>query len=152
MKSQENDSKFIINYSRFLYRLAKHENPNFLSKTEVKKLGNFIHCELDSLWGNGCPYVSRVSDKEIAKMFVYCKQHPKVKFLVFDYRDRFACTKAEYQKREKLFKRLGVNVVYKEEQMPDYQATMNELMNILEQEDYDTKHLAKKVEEAERYV
>lgn len=152
MKSQKGDSKFIINYSRFLYRLAKHESSNTLDQAEVKKISNYLHCELDSLWGNGCPYISRVSDKEIAKMYVYCKQHPEVKFLVFDYRERFACTNTEYKERERLFKRLGVNVFYKEEQIPNYQATMNELMNILEQEDYNAKRLARITEEAELYV
>lgn len=151
MKSQNKSRPtFIFNYNRFLYRLQKHEQPSDI-KEHLKDISETIHCDLDSVWGNGCPYVSRVSDKEIAKMYHHCKQHPEIRFLVFDYRERFACTVSEFQLREQLFNKLDVKIFYLNQWIPDFQRTYNDLMNVLEQEDLMKQCLVETVKGVENH-
>lgn len=153
MKSQENiQHKYIVNFSRYLHRLMKHEGRDAQVPQAANEFGHRLGCELGRIWCNGCPYISRVSQTEIAEMFYYCKQHPEVKYVFFDYQDRFACTNVEVRQRERLFERLGVTVLcYGGKEIPRFEKTMNDIMNLLDQENYEEANLCKMVEEMERH-
>ncbi len=102
----------VANLNHLLKELSKYEDKESDPVSQLRKYAHDLNTELEHLWFNSSVYIGPVGKKEIRHMAQYCKCRPNIKYLIFDYRERFASSQQQFNERAKIFKGLGVKVVF----------------------------------------
>lgn len=102
----------VANFSHLLNELSKYGNKASDSILRLRKYAYDLNTKLEHIWFNTSVYIGPVGKKEMRHMIQYCKCRPNIKYLIFDYHERFASTQKQFNERVKIFKDLGVKVIF----------------------------------------
>lgn len=115
MKSQKN--KVVVNYNTLLDNSASQQYGQRHLIEAARQLAENLNAEIISIQTDDAKS-SIVSKEQLDNLYLYCKQHPDVKYVFFDYPDRLFHSMTESYKKLQQFNKLGVEVKFIYNQMP----------------------------------
>lgn len=130
-----NQEKAIANYNLLVSKMSRRKHIRRWTKNSLPRYARNHNVRFIRTWTDATINLGRINNHYFSQMLDFCAKHQYVKYAVFDFAERFACSTLDYNERMEAFQKLGVKVEFLLDKMPDFHDyAMDILKKILEDE------------------